>query len=154
MVSIGSDNGLVLPGSCFSIETICPGIGIPIIKIRRSWDGLIYIMGIFIPVSQCLYIEVAPRCQATTWTNVDQNLKCNIISRFALDVFKMASWNMNPWDKQKHNYWRHDIFFIPSNQICMKNTDFCINGIWVSPKLLEITRKKNRLNTITWLTKK
>ena len=31
-------------GTCFNIETILPGIGIPLIKIRWSWDCLIFIL--------------------------------------------------------------------------------------------------------------
>ena len=31
---------------CLNMNTIFPGIGIPIVKIRRSWDRLIFLMGI------------------------------------------------------------------------------------------------------------
>ena len=36
--------------------------GIPIIKIKRPWDGTIYIMGIPILVGRCLYIETTIGC--------------------------------------------------------------------------------------------
>ena len=36
------------------------GMGIPIIKIWRSWDCLIFVVGIPIPVRQHLYIEIGP----------------------------------------------------------------------------------------------
>ena len=37
-----------------------PGMGIPMLKIRWSWDHLIFNMGIPIPVRRHLYIETAP----------------------------------------------------------------------------------------------
>ena len=41
----------------------CNGMGIAIIKITRSWDNLIFIMGMPILVRWCLYIATAHRCQ-------------------------------------------------------------------------------------------
>ena len=40
--------------------TVFPCIGISIEKIRRSWDRLIFIISIPIPIRRHLYIEVAP----------------------------------------------------------------------------------------------
>ena len=37
------------------------GMGIPIIKMRRSEDRLIFLMGIPVLVREYLYIEMAPR---------------------------------------------------------------------------------------------
>ena len=42
------------PGTLFNIKPAFPGMGIPIIKIRWSWDHLIFMMGI--PI----YIETGP----------------------------------------------------------------------------------------------
>ena len=49
------------PASHFNIKTVVPDIEIPIIKIRRSWDRLIFIMGIPIHIRQHLYIEMAQK---------------------------------------------------------------------------------------------
>ena len=48
-------------GTCLNIKTVFTGIGISIIKIRWSWDRLIFIMGTPILVRWCLYIETCPR---------------------------------------------------------------------------------------------
>ena len=44
-------------GSRLNIKTVFPGMEFSIIKIRRSWDSLIFIMGIPIMVRRRLYIE-------------------------------------------------------------------------------------------------
>ena len=41
-------------------KTVFPGIGIPMLKIRRSWDCLIFNMGIPILISWYLYVEMQP----------------------------------------------------------------------------------------------
>ena len=79
----------------FDIMTTFPGMGIPMFKIRQSWNCLIFNMGIPILVRQHLYTETAPWChlivlgllvniglgnnglspamhQAITWTNADK----------------------------------------------------------------------------------
>ena len=43
-----------------------PGMEIPMLKIRRSWDRLIFNMGIPILVRRYLYIETGPRSQLDT----------------------------------------------------------------------------------------
>ena len=48
------------PGTHFNIKTVIPGMRIPILKIRRSRDHLIFNMGIPLLVRQHLYIEMAP----------------------------------------------------------------------------------------------
>ena len=45
-------------GPCFNIKNISPGIGIPIIKMRRSADHLIFVIGIPVLVRHHLYIEI------------------------------------------------------------------------------------------------
>ena len=52
---------MLLSRARLKIKTVCPGMGISIIKIRRSWDSLIFIMRIPIPVRRRLCIEMAPR---------------------------------------------------------------------------------------------
>ena len=49
-----------LSGPCFNINTVFPGMGIPMVKKRRSRDRLIFIMGIFILVRPHLYIGTGP----------------------------------------------------------------------------------------------
>ena len=49
------------PGGCFNIETVFPGIGIPIIKIRQSWDHSIFIPVMGIPkLATEHYTDTAP----------------------------------------------------------------------------------------------
>ena len=48
------------PGPCFNIKDIFPGVGIPIMKIRQSYDSIIFIMGIPILVRLHLYLDMAP----------------------------------------------------------------------------------------------
>ena len=43
-------------------KTVFPCIGISIVKIKRSWDRLIFITGIPIPVRRHLKIDTAPSC--------------------------------------------------------------------------------------------
>ena len=51
-----------LPGPRLNIKTVFPGMVISIVKIRRSWDRLIFIMGIFfISVRRHLYIVTDSR---------------------------------------------------------------------------------------------
>ena len=48
------------PGPRLNIKTVFPGMGIPMLKIRWSWDHLIFNMGIPILARWHLYIETAP----------------------------------------------------------------------------------------------
>ena len=59
------------PGPHFSIKTFLPGIGFTWKKLRRSWDRLIFIMGIPTRVRRHLYIETVPsslRTPPDSWT--------------------------------------------------------------------------------------
>ena len=47
-------------GPNLNIKTISPGVGISMLKIRRSWDHLIFNMGILILVRWRLNIEMVP----------------------------------------------------------------------------------------------
>ena len=55
------------PGPRLNINTVCPGMEISIIKIKRSWDRLIFIREIHIPVRH-LCIEAGSR-----WSWLQQN---------------------------------------------------------------------------------
>ena len=59
-----------------NIKTVFPDMGIPMLKIRQSWDRLIFNMGIHTLVRWYLYIEMAP------------SLSC-IISTLTVDDFVM-----------------------------------------------------------------
>ena len=48
-------------GPHLNIKTVFPGMGIPMLKIRRSRDRIIFNMAIPILVRQHLYIDMAPR---------------------------------------------------------------------------------------------
>ena len=48
-------------GPHLNVKTVFQGMMISIIKIRRSWDGLIFIMGISILIIWHLYIDTDPR---------------------------------------------------------------------------------------------
>ena len=50
----------LLSGPCLNIKTVFPGMGIPMLKIRRLRDRLIFNMGIPILVRWHLYIETPP----------------------------------------------------------------------------------------------
>ena len=45
------DISLSTPGLCFNVKTVFPDVGIPMIKIRRSWGRLVFIMGIVFTTS-------------------------------------------------------------------------------------------------------
>ena len=70
-----SSHGCCSPGDRFDIKTIFPSIGISIMQIRQLWDHLFFIMGIPIPVRQCLYtgtvpwLLASPRHQQTWYMN-------------------------------------------------------------------------------------
>ena len=48
------------PATCFNITTVFPGREIPIVKTRRQWDRLIFIMGIPTLIIWYLSIEMIP----------------------------------------------------------------------------------------------
>ena len=48
-------------GPCLNIKTVFPRYGDSMLKIRQSWDRLIFNMGISILVRQPLYIDTAPQ---------------------------------------------------------------------------------------------
>ena len=50
---------VVLQGPRFNMKNFFPRMKIPIIKIRRSWDRLIFIIGIHIPVRWHLHVAAA-----------------------------------------------------------------------------------------------
>ena len=77
------------PRGHFNIKTVFPGIGIPIIKIRRSWDRLIFIMRIPILVTWHFCTATAPR---HSWLPVNSRYVGAVV-RDARPV--VASWRMS-----------------------------------------------------------
>ena len=66
-ISAPEKTGILLkrrPGPSLNIKTVFPGYGIPMLKIRRSQDRLIFNMGIPILVRRHLYIDTAPWIQS------------------------------------------------------------------------------------------
>ena len=61
------------PGPCLNIKTIFPRYGVPMLKIRRLWDRLIFNMGISILVRLNLYIETGVNC-ATKYPPTNSSL--------------------------------------------------------------------------------
>ena len=59
---------LLIPGLRRNIKTVFPRYGIPMLKISRSWDRLIFNMGIPILVRRHIYIEMTP----SFWHNTPQ----------------------------------------------------------------------------------
>ena len=57
--------GLTATGGRLNIKCRLTSIRIPMLKIRRSRDRLIFNMGIHITRKDGLYIETGPRCQLT-----------------------------------------------------------------------------------------
>ena len=51
------------PGPCLRIKTVFPGMGIPMLKIRRSWDRLIFNIGIPILVRRHFILRWLPDLQ-------------------------------------------------------------------------------------------
>ena len=49
------------PEPHFNIKPVFPGMGISIMKVRLTWDRLIFIIGIAMLVRRHLFIETAPR---------------------------------------------------------------------------------------------
>ena len=86
-----SHPGCWYPGPCLNIKTVFPGMGIPMLKIRQSWDCLTFNMGIPILVGWQLYIEMAP------WFLVfpgQQQSYCFVIRGPAVVVLTWFSWNI------------------------------------------------------------
>ena len=50
----------------FNIKAVFPGMGIPMVKIRQSWDCRVFIMGIPVLVRQQLYFEMPPISASAT----------------------------------------------------------------------------------------
>ena len=76
-------------GARFNTKTVFSGYGIPMLKIRRSWDRLIFNMGIPILVRRHLYIETVPWSLQLVWfwigyTQMWSASACRIIKWFVV----------------------------------------------------------------------
>ena len=68
-------------GCSFSIKTIFPGIGISILKMRRSWDHLIFIMGISVHIRQHLKWKQCLTCKQYMIIHTKYFAKYDIVTR-------------------------------------------------------------------------
>ena len=82
-------------GHCFNIKTVFQGMGIFHYKIRRSWDRLIFIMGIPILVRRYLNIKTSTGHLViiSNQTKPDENF---ILRKFLL-VIKCETWEGFVW---------------------------------------------------------
>ena len=76
-------------GGWYNIKMSYNSVGIPIIKIRRSLDSLIFIMGIPVLIRWCLYNESAHR-SLTSWSD----MLFNLISTDVLEFFLILSFSI------------------------------------------------------------
>ena len=76
-------------GTLLNIKAVFLGVVIPMLKIRRSWDRLIFNMGISILVRRHFYIETVPWEFALCW-NVLFSLFENVGNRFKNKNAKQA----------------------------------------------------------------
>ena len=88
-------------GACLYIKTVFHGMGISTIKMRRSSDPLIFIMGIPILVRRHLYIETAPGrvptsiCCIFFLSELMIHFYCQISNRCWCNFAVMTSVNVN-----------------------------------------------------------
>ena len=80
--------------SRLNVKTVSPGMGIFIIKIRRSCGRLTFIMGFLILVIRHLYIETAPRKLSASRYLWNLSHSCNTICMFINAIH--AIFNSNP----------------------------------------------------------
>ena len=73
-------------GPCLIIMMVFPGMGIPMLKIRRSWDHLIFNMGIPMLIRQHLYIETTP-----DWLLVRSCVYVQCLQALLTEIHKVTS---------------------------------------------------------------
>ena len=74
------------PGPCLNIKMVFPGMDISLMNVRKSWDSLIFIMGIHIQARQHLYIET------THWMFLSNQI--NTIPADALSLYVTRAWTV------------------------------------------------------------
>ena len=94
-------------GPHLNVKTVFPGMGISIMKIRLSWDSLIFIMGIpYIRVRQYLYIEMAPGYTKSKclfqwdWIANENNIIEIDHQRVLLISYLLMTWHQRPGHQQ------------------------------------------------------
>ena len=143
--------GIAIPGkTVFLIET-APRVpsqykdglskyGISIIKMRWSWNCLIFIMGIPILIRWYLYTETTSSYLAGGYYD-RQGIRhcriCRLVSPMAIIGYRQGMWELHPWEKVIGIFFRHKYFtiyfllfvLIFIHNICevvnIKSTDFC-----------------------------
>ena len=95
MVSLGPNElNILRPGHCINIKTIFPGMRIYKIKIRCSWDCVIFSMGI-IYWQDCIFILRSPP-EWNGWHFVDDILKCIFLDRNICALIQISV-SFIPW---------------------------------------------------------
>ena len=91
------------PGSVANIKAVFPDIGIPIIKIRRSWDRLIFIIGIPILVRGHFIwgrpIGFFPETAVRSWRN--HYIQCQRKFIWSFVTIGQTSWTVS----EPFTYW-------------------------------------------------
>ena len=92
-------------GPCLNIKTVLPGMGIPMLKIKRSRDRLIFNMGMPILVRRHLYIETAPG----SWNPSFSRARTCI--SYIINVMVAMTWRCKEPGHQQSWYW-------PMSELC------------------------------------
>ena len=139
---------VIRPGVGFNIKTVFLGIMIPVMKIRRLWDCLIFIMGIHILVRQLLYIETIPlyRIQYKgCFTSIIGNPNVEIIR-----IHYTLIWYINTCDKWGIKWFQTRLrqdqgLNVLMGQVTMKEI-FCREGL-----VFQIMKTFGNLLFISWI---
>ena len=81
------------PGPSFNVKIVFPDMGISIMKIRRLWDSLSFIMEILLLIRWYFDIETAP------WRPFQYCIKCCIVKFHA--ILKLQDWLIKDWPALK-----------------------------------------------------
>ena len=107
------------PGNRLNTKTVFPGMVIPIIKIRRSSDRLIFILGINILVRRRPYIETAP---GRLWFRL---IACYLFGTKAMLVINRALMNnLKTQSRYRNSYSRKSNW-----KCCMKNVGYFVSAL-------------------------
>ena len=114
--SSGHMPGFSVPGPLLNINTVFPDMKIPVLKIRRSRDPLVFNLGIPILVKRRLYIDMAPwlrgvkllylakykgNCYIKKFLNPKPST--NFLTRRRRWMCRMAVHNDRDWRKIEHD---------------------------------------------------
>ena len=118
------------PGSRLNIKmSPCHATGAPIIKIRRSWDHLIYTFGILYLKKNGLYIETGPRSLLISLdkSELGRTGACAAWWRHQMETFSalLPICHRSPVNSQHRGQWRGALTF---SLICARINRWVNNG--------------------------